>query len=112
MSAGDWKELFKAAATGDLSLVQYHIGNGVNPNYQHPEIHSLPLVAAICEGHIAVAKYLLANGADPHLTSEFDNLTAYEAAKRLKQKELMALMPPRDAKANWMQKIRNFFKIR
>ena len=67
MSAGDWKDLYQAAVDGNLSLVQYHISQKVNPNYQHPEILRTPLVASLVEGHQEIAHYLLAHGADPSL---------------------------------------------
>ena len=38
MSAGDWKDLYQAAVDGNLSLVEYHIREKVNPTWQHPEI--------------------------------------------------------------------------
>jgi ankyrin repeat protein len=82
MSAGDWKSLYQAAVEGDLALVTHHLADGVNPNYQHPEILRTPLVASLIEGHLAVASYLLAKGADPALVSELDNLSPLQAAQR------------------------------
>ena len=82
MSAGDWKDMYAAAAAGDLALVRHHIGAGVNPNYQHPEVLCTPLVAALIHGHDAIAHYLLAHGADPALRSDFDDLTPLQAARR------------------------------
>ena len=32
MSAGDWKDLYQAAVDDNLSLVEYHIREKVNPN--------------------------------------------------------------------------------
>lgn len=84
MSAGDWKEMYLAAQNGRMELVRYHIENGSNPNYQHPEILATPLVAAISEGHTEIALYLLENGADPTLKSFFDDLTPLQAAYRFK----------------------------
>ncbi len=81
MSAGDWKDLYAAATQGDLARVRYHLDAGVNPNYQHPEVLCTPLVASIIQGHDAVALCLLAEGADPRLRSDFDNLTPLEAAR-------------------------------
>lgn len=92
MSAGDWKEMYNAASSGDLALVQYHISNGVNPNYQHPEILCTPLVAAISAGHADIAKYLLQHGADPALLSEYDNLTPLQAAELHHQQEIVELL--------------------
>lgn len=90
MSAGDWKDLYSAACSGDLDRVKYHIGAGVDPNYQHPEIMCTPLVAAIMAGHIDIANYLLEHGADPHLRSAMDNLTPLEAAEQQGNTELLS----------------------
>lgn len=84
MSAGDWKDLYQAAVDGDLRLVQHYIKEGVNPNYQHPEILRTVLVTSLVEGHLETAHYLLAHGADPSLVSELDNLTPLQAATRHK----------------------------
>jgi ankyrin repeat protein len=92
MSAGDWKDLYQAAVEGDLALVQHHINEGVNPNYQHPEILRTLLVASLVEGHSDVAHYLLAHGADPHLLSELDDLTPLQAAKKHRREEFVRLL--------------------
>ena len=92
MSAGDWKDLYQAALDGNLALVDYHISQGVNPNYQHPEIMRTPLVASLIHGHDEVAHYLLAHGADPHLMSDFDGLTPLQAARKHGRTELVALL--------------------
>ncbi len=82
MSAGDWKDLYAAAETGDLARVRHHLRAGVDPNYQHPEVLCTPLVASLIHGHEAVALCLLELGADPRLRSDFDNLTPLEAARK------------------------------
>ncbi|WII72358.1 ankyrin repeat domain-containing protein [Bdellovibrio sp. 22V] len=90
MSAGDWKELYSAALSGNMELVRYHIENDVNPNYQHPEILATPLVAAITAGHTDIALYLLENKADPRLQSFFDEMTPLEAAIKYKNEVVLA----------------------
>lgn len=92
MSAGDWKDLYQAALTGHLALVEYHIREGVNPNYQHPEILCTPLVASLIQGHEEIAHYLLAHGADPNLRSEFDGLTPLQAARKHGRLEFVTLL--------------------
>lgn len=82
MSAGDWKDLYQASLDGDLALVSHHIREGVNPNYQHPEIMCTPLVTSVVAGHLAVAHYLLDHGADPNLVSDFHGLTPLQAAQQ------------------------------
>lgn len=82
MSGGNWKELFNAACEGDLALVQYHVKNGVDVNYAHPEFLSTPLVACLLAGQEAIALYLLEHGANPHLHSEFDGMVPLQAARQ------------------------------
>jgi ankyrin repeat protein len=93
MSGGNWKELFNAACEGDLPLVQYHVKNGVDVNYAHPEFLSTPLVACLLAGQEAIALYLLEHGANPHLHSEFDGMVPLQAARhaRLEQAEARLL---------------------
>lgn len=100
MSAGDWKDLYQAAVDGDLALVQHHIREGVNPNHQHPEILRTPLVAALVEGQLAVARFLLDHGADPSLVSELDNLSPLQAARRHGHREMVALLQGLGAKTH------------
>lgn len=82
MDGGNWKEMFNAACDGDLDLVRYHVSNGVDVNYAHPEFLSTPLVASILAGQEAVALFLLRSGANPNLPSEFDAVTPIEAASQ------------------------------
>ncbi len=98
MSAGDWKDLYQAAVKGDLSLVQYHITEGVNPNYQHPEVLCTPLVASLVHGHMEVAHYLLAHGADPSLVSDMDGLSPLQAAQKHGRAEFVTLLRDLGAK--------------
>lgn len=84
MDGGNWKEMFNAACEGDIELVKYHVKNGVDLNYAHPEFLATPLVACTLAGHEHVALYLLDAGANPHLPSEFDGLTPLQAALQAK----------------------------
>jgi uncharacterized protein len=100
MSGGNWKEMFSAACEGDLALLEYHVKAGVDVNYAHPEFLGTPLVASILARQEAAAVYLLENGANPHLWSEFDGATPIQAAqqvglKRVESKlvELGAISP-------------------
>lgn len=98
MSGGDWKDLYQAAMAGDLALVQHHIAEGINPNYQHPEILCTPLVASIVNGHPQIALYLLTQGADPNMQSIMDSLTPLQAAKLHQQMEVVAALEKMGAK--------------
>ena len=99
MSAGDWKDLYRATDEGDFELVKYHVKRGVNVNYQHPEILMTVLVTAIKNGHTDIALFLIENGADPKLESYFDQLKPLDAALKfndqivLKKLEQLGLRP-------------------
>lgn len=94
MAAGDWKEMLMAAQNGDLPLVRYHIHMGENPNYQHPEFLTTPLIEAATFGHTAIVEFLLANGADPKIKAGFSADTALTMAKQNGHKEIVALLKP------------------
>ncbi|WP_338760053.1 ankyrin repeat domain-containing protein [Bernardetia sp. ABR2-2B] len=92
MSAGDWKEMLIASQEGNLELVEYHIKAGVNPNYQHPEFLTTPLIESVQFGHISIVKFLLENKANPVLKAGFSNDTALSVAKEYKQKDIIKLL--------------------
>jgi ankyrin repeat protein len=98
MSAGDWKELYKATVGGDLALVKHHINEGLDPNHQHAEILRSLLVTSLVEGHLEVARYLLEHGADPNLVSELDDLTPLQAARENGYEEFVRLLKERGAR--------------
>jgi uncharacterized protein len=90
MDGGNWKEMFAAACEGDLELVAYHVKNGVDINYAHPEFLSTPLVASILAKQEAIALFFLAQGANPLLFSEFDGLRPIQAAVQVGLKKVEA----------------------
>ena len=83
MSGGNWKEMFNAACEGNLDLVAYHVNEGADVNYIHPEVLSTPLVACILEGRTEVALFLLDRGANPNRVSESDGCTPAQAARQM-----------------------------
>jgi uncharacterized protein len=115
VDGGNWKEMFNAACEGDLELVAYHVNQGVDINYAHPEFLSTPLVAAILAKQETIALYLIENGAKPTLFSEFDGLRPMQAATqtglRLVQQKLLSLgvvqspvvTKPRSWISNWFR---------
>ena len=115
MDGGNWKEMFNAACEGDLELVKYHVKNGVDLDYAHPEFLATPLVACTLAGHEHVALYMLEAGANPHLHSEFDGLTPIQAARQVHLSALEeqlrqrgATLPPAPAAkaaSNWLHRL-------
>lgn len=92
MAGGDWKEMLVAAQEGDLPLVKYHIENGINPNYQHPELLTTPLIESISFQQFEVVEYLLNNGADPELKAGFSLDSPLRVARQQKNKEILQLL--------------------
>lgn len=101
MAAGDWKDLLDAAQRGDLDLVRYHIKKGVNPNYQHPELLTTPLIESVEFEQIEVAQFLLEHGADASIAAGFSTETALKVAKRKKNKPLIKLLKRYEKKPFW-----------
>lgn len=93
-SGGDWKELFTAVQKGDLALVEFHLSQGVDPNYQHPEVLTTPLIEAAQLGQTEIVALLLAKGAKPLIRSELDGWTAYEVAKAYGHQAVLKLLQP------------------
>lgn len=85
---GNWKEMFEAAAVGDIELVRYHIRMGVDINYQHPEYLTNALIESVRLGNQEMMEFLLENGADPTIREVFGGMTALDVAKVMKRKEM------------------------
>lgn len=90
--------------------MQYHLDQGVDPNYQHPEMESTALCEAIRAGNIDVVKYLLEYNknpapaapnekeieenkkrptVDPTIPSAYENETPLEIAMELRHHEMI-----------------------
>ena len=104
MSAGDWKDMIYAIRDGDLELVRYHINQGVNLNYQHPEFMTTALIESIIFDKSDIAHLLLTSGADPNLRIGFSSDTALSEAKKAKNKAMITLLK------NYLPKEKSPFK--
>ena len=89
---GDWKDFFKAIQLNDIELVKYHIRMGIDPNYQHPEFMTAPLMECIRFGHLEIAKYLLENGADANAIEHNNTTTAMSIAQMLGNQNAIKLL--------------------
>ncbi|MGK0272111.1 MAG: ankyrin repeat protein [Cocleimonas sp.] len=65
MSGGDWKEMFVAVQAGDIDLVKYYVSEGIDVNYEHPELMTTALIESVQFNHLEIARFLLKQGADP-----------------------------------------------
>lgn len=104
MSGGDWKEMLVAVQSGDFELVKYHIQNGVDPNYEHPELLTNALIESVQYDHIDIARYLLENGANPKQNAWMSTDNPLSVAKAMKKKEFVRLFKSYGSK-NWLQRI-------
>jgi len=94
MSGGDWKEMFYAAQDGNLNLVRYHLRNGIDVNYKHPEFLTTALIVSVENDHFEIVQFLLENGADPKLKDDFSGKNALEIAKIYKRKNIIKAIEP------------------
>ena len=92
MSAGDWKKMLEGAQTGNLRLVKYYLELGVNPNYQHPEFLTTPLIESITHQYPEIVAYLLNNGADPQLKAGFSEETPLMIAEQTQNESIVKLL--------------------
>lgn len=89
---GDWKDMFRGVETNDFDLVKYHIRNGIDLNYQHPEFLTSALIESIQLNHLEMMDFLLQNGASPHVKEAFTNKTPMMIAKENRNKEAIEIL--------------------
>ena len=65
MSGGDWKEMLVAVQAGNIDLVKYYISEGIDVNYEHPELMTTALIESVQFDQLEIARLLLKQGADP-----------------------------------------------
>ncbi|MFT5357256.1 MAG: ankyrin repeat protein, partial [Polyangiales bacterium] len=80
-AGGNWKALYQAAKTGNKDEVDFWLGCGTDPNVQHVEFGSTPLIAAAENGHLEAVQALVQGGADPSVRSHWESETALDAAR-------------------------------
>jgi ankyrin repeat protein len=76
--------LVQAAANGNIEMVEYLIGEGVNIDSESSRYRSSPLDLAVLNDHYDIAKYLLDNGAEismPSIHDESEKSTLLYAAE-------------------------------
>jgi len=84
--------MLTAAEKGDVALVRYHLRQGIDPNYQHPELLTTALIESAMHGHLEVVALLLENGAKPEIKSIFFGYTALEIAKIKRHQAIINLL--------------------
>ena len=98
--------MFYAAERGDVEVVRYHIRNGIDPNYQHPEFLTTALVEAVKNNHLNVVEYLIEHGADPKIKSVFEGIDAHQASHIHNDPDMLnyfGLKPKSMTKSRWQR---------
>ncbi|ORX57127.1 hypothetical protein BCR36DRAFT_402326 [Piromyces finnis] len=85
--------LLEAASLGNLKAVKYFVNAGVNVNKQHNMNGMTALHWAVTRNHIAVAQYLLNNGADPTIKNTKGELPSDLSKSEEMSKILNAELP-------------------
>ncbi len=91
MSGGNWKDMYKGVTNGDVEVVRFHLRNGVDPNYQHPEFGTTALLESVRKGHLEVARVLLEHDAKVDLQEHWGDDTPIALAEKLRRKAFVAL---------------------
>jgi ankyrin repeat protein len=83
MSHGDWKDMFRAIQANDEELVMFHIRNGVDINYQHPEYMTNALCESIRCSRENLVLLLLQHGSSVNIREMDTGKTPLEIAKEI-----------------------------
>ncbi|MFK8164398.1 MAG: ankyrin repeat domain-containing protein [Lewinella sp.] len=100
---GDQKALLNAAEAGDLETVKYYLRQGIDPNQEHPEAMTTPLMESVRSGQLAVVDYLLNHGADAQKPSGFEMVTPLKLAQLTKQPAMIELLKQYQPKRSWLR---------
>ena len=101
MSGGDWKEMLVAVQNGDFELVKYHIQNGVDPNYEHPELLTNALIECVQYDRFQIAEFLLENGANPKQRAWMSTDSPLSVAKGMRKKAYVNLFKKYIPRKGW-----------
>ena len=105
MSGGDWKEMLVAVQMGNIDLVKYHVSEGIDVNYEHPELMTTALIESIQFDQIEIARFLLEHGADPSQNAWLSKDNPLKIAKQQKKEEFIRLFKPYQKYQSFWSKI-------
>ena len=94
MQSGDFKAFIQSILDGNTSQVEYYLSEGIDPNYNHPEIMTTALVEAVRLENLEIVLTLLNYDADPKLKSIVGE-SPLVMAKRMKNKNLVSALKKR-----------------
>ena len=105
MSGGDWKEMLVAVQMGNIDLVKYHVREGIDVNFEHPELMTTALIESIQYDRIEIARFLIESGADPSQNAWLSNDNPLRIAKQQKKEEFIRLFKPSEVHQSFWSKI-------
>lgn len=82
-------------------MVKHYLADGIDPDFQYPEIGTVALVEASFYGHVHIVQLLLEAGADTSIRQQLGGLNALEAAKRQHYTEIVSLLARRKKDVPW-----------
>lgn len=94
MSGGDWKEMLVAVQMGNIDLVKYHIDEGIDVNYEHPELMTTALIESIQFDQLEIASLLLEEGADQMQNAWLSKDNPLKIAKQQQKDDFIQLFKP------------------
>ena len=109
MSGGDWKEMLVAVQMGNIDLVKYHISEGIDVNYEHPELMTTALIESIQFNQLEIARLLLEHGADPIQNAWLSKDNPLAIAKKYKKEAFIQLFKSSQKDQPFWSKIFNKF---
>lgn len=107
MSGGDWKEMLVAVQMGNLDLVKYHISEGIDVNYEHPELMTTALIESIQYDQLEIAEVLLEHGASPNQNAWLSRDNPLKIAKQQQKKGFIQLFKSYEKDQSFWSKIVN-----
>lgn len=107
MSGGDWKEMLVAVQMGDIDLVKYYVREGIDVNYEHPELMMTALIESVQFDQLEIARLLIEHGADPEQNAWLSKDNPLAIAKQQQKEAFIQLFKPSQRHQPFWSKILN-----
>ena len=109
MSGGDWKEMLVAVQKGNIELVNYYISEGIDVNYEHPELMTTALIESVQFDQLEIARLLMEHGADPSQNAWLSKDNPLTIANQQQKEAFIQLFKSSQKQPSFWSKIMNKF---
>ncbi len=106
--SSDWKRFIQACQEGDAALVRHYLDEGIDPDFQYPEVGTVAIVEAAFYGHAAIVQMLLYAGADASIRQQLGGLNAFEAAKKQEHAQVLRVLKEHGMITSRLERLLNF----